>query len=96
MTLLPAQNNQSPDDLLTYAQAAEICGWKTVQPIRKAVKRKQLRIVEFSRKSRRIRRSDLEAFIQLRTTRILQVSKKLGPLLAFVALLLTDLFDYLQ
>lgn len=75
---MPATNSQSPDDLLTYQQAAEICGWKTVQPIRKAVKRKQLRIVEFSRKSRRIRRRDLEQFIQTRTTRILQLPRKLG------------------
>jgi hypothetical protein len=65
-------NEKSPDDLLTYAEAAAICGWKTVQPIRKAVRRRQLRVIEFSRKSRRIRRRDLELYIQMRTRKILQ------------------------
>lgn len=60
------------DDLLTYSQVATICGWKTVQPIRKAIRQRQLRMVKLSHKTRRIRRSELELWLATKTVRVLR------------------------
>lgn len=59
------------DDLLTYAEVASICGWKTVQPVRKAIQRRQLKMIKFSHKSRRIRRSELERWLATKTVRVI-------------------------
>jgi hypothetical protein len=63
------------DDLLTYADAASICGWKTVQPIRRAIRQRQLRMVRISHKTRRIRRSELERWLTTKTVRLLGAPK---------------------
>jgi hypothetical protein len=63
------------DDLLTYADVAAICGFKTVQPIRRAIRQRQLRIVKISHKTRRIRRSELERWLAAKTVRALGVPK---------------------
>ena len=56
-------------DLLTYLEAARICGWKTAQPIRRAIRRRQLPVIKFTHKSRKIRRRDLEAWLASKTVR---------------------------
>jgi len=63
------RNGPPEDDLITYAEAARICGWKTVQPVRRLIRLGQIRMIKFTHKSRRIRRSELERWIASRTVK---------------------------
>jgi hypothetical protein len=57
------------DDLITYMEAAQICGWRTVQPVQRLIRMGHLPMVKITHKSRRIRRGDLENWLASRTVR---------------------------